>query len=155
MTAIRNDAQARAARQERAADREQTRVYLIANPLVRSSKAWPKLHWAIRKRAKNATLVSYDDVFASKDHYDQNWRERLLTLAGAVVVAARYKGRLWLGENAVREAACFALAGKPVLMFGPSGLLPWGGVRLDRPDDHATFTPVLAVVPGQQQASPG
>jgi len=125
------------------------RVYLIANPALRKSRAWEKLRPVIRKRAKNAELVTYDDVFAGKDDYAASWQERLLALAGAVVVANRYRGSLWLGEHAVREAACLADAGKPVLMFGPFGLVPWGGVRLDRPEDHPTFTPVqVCIGPG-------
>jgi hypothetical protein len=128
------------------------KVYVICNPAVRRSEAWPKLRWVIGKRAKNATLVTYDDVFTGKDDYVANWPERLSALAGAVVVPSRWRGSLWIGHRAEAEAAHLAVTGKPVLVLGPSGLLRWADVCLSRPEGAPRFTPVLVGLPAAADA---
>jgi hypothetical protein len=119
------------------------RVYVIASPAVRKSAAWPKLWPALRARARNAELIMFRDLFpGGSPDYAENWEQRAATLGGAVVVPDRRQGMLWLGRRAVSEAQQLADLGKPVLLFGPDGLVPWPGVRLAWPDRHP---PWLAV----------
>ncbi len=154
MTATRNDAQARAARQERAETRAagsgpgQARVYVIVAPKLRQSNAWPRLRAVLRARAKNADLAVWEDVFADSADYDRNWTERLAGLSGALVVPTRKGGNLWLGFQAAREAAHVASLGKPVLVLMADGLLPWPAMTLERPDSYPHGLP-FQVAPDQ------
>lgn len=129
------------------------RVYVIVSPDVRRSKAWPKLRTVLRAKGENATLVVFEDLFpdGSAD-YAENWPTRSAELAGALVVACRVRGELWLGRRAVAEAQHMADLGKPVLVLGPDGLLPWPHVaaRLDWPTGHPPFLAARVVLASAQ-----
>jgi hypothetical protein len=118
-----------------------------SRPAARSASfaAWSTL----RAKAKGAVLVTFDELFpGGPADYAGNWAARSAELARALVVAYRSRDELWLGPRAVTEAQHVASLGKPVLMLGPDGLLPWPQVaaRLDWPDRHPPFHPVRVVL---------
>jgi hypothetical protein len=107
-----------------AAERE-PQVYLIANPVSRSSTAWPGIIETLNGRVKNAALVEFSGLFADTADYKARWPEAVRQLAGAVVVPLSLNGGLMLGVIALREAEQIAAVGKPVLIYTREGLFPW------------------------------
>lgn len=104
---------------------ESARVYLIANPLIRESPAWPGILADLAKRIKGATFATYADLFTSNADYRARWAGVAGQFAGAVVIPRPVGPRLMLGLAAVREATDISAAGKPVLIHSRKGLFRW------------------------------
>jgi hypothetical protein len=105
-------------------------VYLIANPNLRTSPAWPRIRADLETRVKGAAVAGFSDLFTDSEDYRARWQDVVRDLAGAVAVATTRGPYLLAGRVALREAADISGAGRPVLLYTPRGLVPWADVRV-------------------------
>ena len=123
-------------------------VYLIANPDLRTSPAWPRIRADLETRVKGAPVAGFSDLFTSTEDYRARWQDVVQNLAGAVVIATARGPHLLAGRVALREAADISQAGKPVFLYTRQGLVPWAAVQVREISARGWLTAEL-VVPGE------